>query len=173
MCIRVALNVTLSLLLALRICTGMGEEFVVTFTYERLENFCYLCGMLGHITRYCNECFVDGFIDPVDDTPYGPWLRASPRDWVSNKARSYAGSTSPTMRCSPGWSNHAGGGSFENLVRARHVNEVIGEEGGSASQNLGAREVDANDFDNLPSQQFDGTIQRCPLGLASSDSLES
>ncbi|KAL0329374.1 UNVERIFIED_CONTAM: hypothetical protein Sradi_4924100 [Sesamum radiatum] len=31
----------------------MGEEHVVTFTYERLPNFSYLCGCLGHIPKYC------------------------------------------------------------------------------------------------------------------------
>ncbi|KAL0412201.1 UNVERIFIED_CONTAM: hypothetical protein Slati_3809800 [Sesamum latifolium] len=74
--IRVSLDVTAPLKRALRLCTTRGEEHLVSLTYERLQNFCYLCGVLGHISKYCEVHFEDGFEDPGDDTPYGPWLRA-------------------------------------------------------------------------------------------------
>ncbi|KAL0356017.1 UNVERIFIED_CONTAM: hypothetical protein Sradi_4048600 [Sesamum radiatum] len=54
----------------------LGSEHLVSFTYERLPNFCYLCGRLGHIGKYCELAFAEGFVDPGNDTPYGPWLRA-------------------------------------------------------------------------------------------------
>ncbi|KAL0420716.1 UNVERIFIED_CONTAM: hypothetical protein Slati_3094500 [Sesamum latifolium] len=38
---------------------------------------CYLCGKLGHIAKYCETVFVDGFVDPSANTPYGPWLRTT------------------------------------------------------------------------------------------------
>ncbi|KAL0449153.1 UNVERIFIED_CONTAM: LINE-1 retrotransposable element O protein [Sesamum latifolium] len=35
---------------------------------------------IGHISKYCDVHFTEGFVDPGDDLPYGPWLRASLRD---------------------------------------------------------------------------------------------
>ncbi|KAK4421167.1 hypothetical protein Salat_2067200 [Sesamum alatum] len=41
-----------------------------------LSNFCHFCGNLGHIAKYCELQFEEGFVDPGSDSPYGPWLRA-------------------------------------------------------------------------------------------------
>ncbi|KAL0401628.1 UNVERIFIED_CONTAM: hypothetical protein Slati_4192700 [Sesamum latifolium] len=86
--IYVALNVTQPLIRALRVCTTMGDEVVVSFTYERLRNFCYLCGHLGHIDTYRDLHFEEGFQDPRQDMPYGVWLRAPPRSWGTCKSGS-------------------------------------------------------------------------------------
>ncbi|KAL0318312.1 UNVERIFIED_CONTAM: hypothetical protein Sangu_1987400, partial [Sesamum angustifolium] len=61
--IHVALNVTL-LVWALPINTMLGDELVVSFTYERLRNFCYLCGKLGHFSKFPKLRFKEGFQDP-------------------------------------------------------------------------------------------------------------
>ncbi|KAK4391485.1 hypothetical protein Sango_1926300 [Sesamum angolense] len=74
--IQVAINVTQPLVRVLRVCTTMGEELVVSFTYECLQNFCYLCGRLGHIHSYYESRFEECFQDPREDLPYGAWLRA-------------------------------------------------------------------------------------------------
>ncbi|KAL0409738.1 UNVERIFIED_CONTAM: hypothetical protein Sradi_1908200 [Sesamum radiatum] len=50
--IQVAINVTQPLIRALQICTTVVDEQVISFTYERLQNFCNLCGRLGHISAY-------------------------------------------------------------------------------------------------------------------------
>lgn len=34
-----------------------GEARMVTFKYERLDVFCYLCGMLGHMESGCDKFF--------------------------------------------------------------------------------------------------------------------
>ncbi|KAK4397094.1 hypothetical protein Sango_1546000 [Sesamum angolense] len=51
-----------------------------------LPNFCYLCGCLGHISKYCELCFSDDFIDPGDATPFGPWLRATNHSTGRNRS---------------------------------------------------------------------------------------
>ncbi|KAK4413668.1 hypothetical protein Salat_2779600 [Sesamum alatum] len=79
--IRLNLNVTRPLKRALTLCSEHGEEFVVRLTYDRLPNFCYLCGTLGHISRFCELRFQEGFTDPGIHTPCGAWLRAAGPAW--------------------------------------------------------------------------------------------
>ncbi|KAL0411038.1 UNVERIFIED_CONTAM: hypothetical protein Slati_3693500 [Sesamum latifolium] len=74
--IRIGLNVNQPLKRALKVCLTSGEELLARLTYEHLPNFCYLCGMLGHIDKYCEGHFEESFRDSGTETPYGPWLRA-------------------------------------------------------------------------------------------------
>ncbi|KAL0284766.1 UNVERIFIED_CONTAM: hypothetical protein Scaly_2839900 [Sesamum calycinum] len=41
-----------------------------------IDNFCYLCGKLGHISKWCYSRFQADFVDPGENSPFGPWLRA-------------------------------------------------------------------------------------------------
>ncbi|KAL0367757.1 UNVERIFIED_CONTAM: hypothetical protein Sradi_3665800 [Sesamum radiatum] len=72
----VALDISKPLKRFLRLRTEKGEGSVVSFTYERLPNFCYLCGLLGHIDRNCERRYEDGFVEPGGDFQYGEWLCA-------------------------------------------------------------------------------------------------
>ncbi|KAL0446259.1 UNVERIFIED_CONTAM: hypothetical protein Slati_1753800 [Sesamum latifolium] len=74
--IRVALDVTKPLKRALKLRTIFGDEHLISFTYDRLPNFCYLCGCLGHLSRQCDLQFQEGYCDPSENTPFWPWLRA-------------------------------------------------------------------------------------------------
>ncbi|KAK4381931.1 hypothetical protein Sango_2920200 [Sesamum angolense] len=74
--IRVALNVNKPLQRVLKLCTTLGDQKLISFTYGRLPNYCYLCGHLGHISKQCDVQFQEGFVDPGENTPFGPWLRA-------------------------------------------------------------------------------------------------
>lgn len=69
--IRVRLNVTKTLKRVLKIQGPTGEVMVVNFSYERLPNFCYLCGKLDHIERDCELHYeLGGDIEP-NEMPYG------------------------------------------------------------------------------------------------------
>ncbi|KAK4441650.1 hypothetical protein Salat_0499900 [Sesamum alatum] len=62
--IRVAINVT-------KPRTVLGDDHLVSFTYERLPYLCYYCGCLGHLSRRCDFQFQQDFSDPGDNPPYG------------------------------------------------------------------------------------------------------
>lgn len=50
-----------------------GGKFWVTFKYERVPNFCFLCGKLGYDKRHCSK-------SPDNHNQgrqYGDWLRAN------------------------------------------------------------------------------------------------
>ncbi|KAK4428665.1 hypothetical protein Salat_1166300, partial [Sesamum alatum] len=53
-----------------------GATLHLGVAVNRLPNFCYFCGNLGHIAKYYELQFEEGFVDPGSDSPYGPWLRA-------------------------------------------------------------------------------------------------
>ncbi|KAL0415876.1 UNVERIFIED_CONTAM: hypothetical protein Slati_3419500 [Sesamum latifolium] len=96
--IRVGLNVNAPLKRALKITTPLRGGHLVLFTYEHLPNFCYLCGWLGHIGKYCEVTFAEGFVDPGDNTPYGPWLRAPLSKSGQGKTKLSAGRDRVTPR---------------------------------------------------------------------------
>ncbi|KAL0443829.1 UNVERIFIED_CONTAM: hypothetical protein Slati_2105600 [Sesamum latifolium] len=75
--IRVAIDIRNPLKRALKIRTILGDDHLVTFTYERLPNFCYLCGCMGHLSRQCELQLQEDFRDPGENPPFGPWLRAA------------------------------------------------------------------------------------------------
>ncbi|KAK4381552.1 putative mitochondrial protein [Sesamum angolense] len=99
----VFIDVTKPLKRVLKIRTTLGDEQLLSFTYERLPNFCYLCGCLGHLSKYCELRFADDFADPGEATPYGPWLRAtnlpSGRNRNSAAPHNSPQFSSPTLKC--------------------------------------------------------------------------
>ncbi|KAL0431436.1 UNVERIFIED_CONTAM: hypothetical protein Sradi_0769600 [Sesamum radiatum] len=74
--LRIGIDVTKPLPQVVKIRIVLGDEQIVTFTYEWLPNFCYLCGRNGHISNWCETRFQLEFVDLGDSSPYGLWLRA-------------------------------------------------------------------------------------------------
>lgn len=88
---------------------GLEKEVIVIFQYERLSEFCFLCGKVGHISRDCDDTSVDR-----QSPRYDGWLRAG---------RSFIGRRNPVI----------GGGSpvRESPVRKLGFRENIEFTGGS------------------------------------------
>ncbi|CAN1747582.1 hypothetical protein LINPERHAP1_LOCUS3128 [Linum perenne] len=55
--LRVRLDVRQPLKREKRVRRNQSEAVVCEFRYERLPNFCYICGKLGHIDRHCEVLY--------------------------------------------------------------------------------------------------------------------
>ncbi|KAK4414950.1 hypothetical protein Salat_2602000 [Sesamum alatum] len=73
--IRVNINVTRALKRQVKIRSEAGAELTIRLSYEHLPNFCYIYGKLGHVSKFCNLHYKEGFVDPGPDYPFSPWLR--------------------------------------------------------------------------------------------------
>ena len=53
--IRVFLDVRVPLKRKRKVRIVNGEWAMISFTYERLGTFCFLCGLLGHSDHFCSK----------------------------------------------------------------------------------------------------------------------
>ena len=52
-----------------------GKEWIwITFKYENVPTFCFICGLLGHSEKFCNQLFEK--LENEIVKPYGIWMRA-------------------------------------------------------------------------------------------------
>lgn len=92
--IRVLLNVTKPLKRQKKIKRPGGDTLTVRFKYERLGNFCYYCGILGHIEDYCDKLYAVESDDGIrhwgseirvenqkNSNKESRWLREEGQDW--------------------------------------------------------------------------------------------
>ncbi|XP_057810308.1 uncharacterized protein LOC131024788 [Salvia miltiorrhiza] len=79
--IRVGINVTEPLKRFKRLKNTDGTSFQVSFKYERLNIFCFLCGRLGHSENFCNLRFTLEVKEV--EREWGAWLKAADRRSVS------------------------------------------------------------------------------------------
>ncbi|TXG70202.1 hypothetical protein EZV62_005137 [Acer yangbiense] len=75
--IRVIIDVSKPLKRFLRLELEKGEESMVLLRYEKLPEFCFHYGFIGHSYLECNLVSRDGKRDMGSDFDFGPWLRAS------------------------------------------------------------------------------------------------
>jgi hypothetical protein len=95
-----------------------GEKFWCRFKYESLPNFCYNCGLLGHVYRECDRG--DWW---SEDRQFGDWLRVTP---TPRRAQS-----DPYSRRWDGGNSDSGG---SRQLESRDIDKRSGEKG-SGEQN--------------------------------------
>ncbi|XP_019167573.1 PREDICTED: uncharacterized protein LOC109163273 [Ipomoea nil] len=54
-----------------------GSTQWINFCYERLNAFCFCCGVLGDIDKFCRNAYEDGI--PPESFPFDSWMRAETR----------------------------------------------------------------------------------------------
>ena len=70
--LRISVDITKPLKKILFIETKEKKKISVAVEYEKLPNFCYCCGCLGHSYKECTK--YKG--QPIKELDYGPWLKA-------------------------------------------------------------------------------------------------
>lgn len=76
--IRVSIDITKPLVHKKRLNIGLPVPAWINFTYERLPDFCFWCGQLGHSLKECHLCMEKNKTEGKSQ-PYGNWLRAGPK----------------------------------------------------------------------------------------------
>ncbi|KAL6557998.1 hypothetical protein OROMI_018348 [Orobanche minor] len=83
---RVGIDITKQLYRCITIEGPRKQPIQLQVSYERLPNFCYYCGIIGHLVKDYHACFdLFGASDNVDEAnlQYGEWIRAAPSDSAS------------------------------------------------------------------------------------------
>lgn len=76
--VRVEVEIDKPLRRCLRIdVLGDGEETVMPIQYERLPDFCFGCGMVGHVLIECSERLERVGVGSCNKLLFGAWMRAS------------------------------------------------------------------------------------------------
>ncbi|EPS72636.1 hypothetical protein M569_02121, partial [Genlisea aurea] len=70
---RVSINTDLPLKRMIRLNLEDGTSAIIPITYERLQNFCFVCGKLDHLLKDCVVASGEG------SPQFGPWLRDLPK----------------------------------------------------------------------------------------------
>lgn len=60
-----------------------GKRKLISFKYERLPNFCYVCGKLDHLESECSIAIKAIKNGQKLVKEYGPWLRAESVSFIS------------------------------------------------------------------------------------------
>lgn len=79
-------RVTISLAKPLQRCVNTSLEkgdkpILILLIYERLSDFCYGCGKIGHVLRDCEKELVN-----KSELEYGPWLHVGKFEMVRSRA---------------------------------------------------------------------------------------
>jgi hypothetical protein len=104
-----------------------GKDIWVDYKYERLPNFCFVCGRIGHQMRDCEDLEdhdQEDFSEAEEkDQNYGPWLRASPLPKITFEASKESGSSGCSKNLFPAQSISKGQNSGTAMEKDEEVEQ--------------------------------------------------
>lgn len=191
--VRVSLNLSKPLKRRMKVRKAGDNWFWITFKYENVPTFCFICGFMGHSDKFCSRLFDTPENEIV--RPYGIWMRAPFRSQVKpigakwlrsgNDSNQWSsGEGEGRMSSGVGGSNQdpkfaqqtvtvgvddgGVGGKIQNVARA--VDSVIKGNYVTESTNQGSRSVI---IDTKKRRTDDGLGHTVGLGLNTEVSRES
>lgn len=73
--VRVHLDITKPLIQCKKMTIGSSEPVSMSFTYERLLDFCFCCGIMGHNHKACPQWLKGKELYDWEGLSYGSWLK--------------------------------------------------------------------------------------------------
>ena len=144
--VRIHMDVTKKLIRAKKVCIENDKPRWVFFQYERLTNFCYMCGRIRHSERECSEKGETNGGVEKEKYQYGAWLRAEPM-----KRTGFSFGTSNRKSDE---SDQALGGSWkEASIAERHVPHVTQTPSLGAVTSVQNSELTTGKIPNLPQEK--------------------
>lgn len=130
--VRVTLNIHKPLKRRMKIKREGGNSSWVNFKYERIGNFCFVCGIIRHTERECNIVYENP--DKEVERVYGVWLRAPGRGGKQNVGARWLRNIEQGGR----WTEHGGSasqqlkenGNNDEAARFTKVAGVVREKSG-------------------------------------------
>lgn len=130
--IRVTLNIGKPLKRRMRIKREGGNWQWINFKYERSGNFCFVCGVLGHVERECNVVYANP--GKEFEKAYAVWLKATNRNVRNNVGARWL----RNLDGGAGWREADEGGSRNPMTSdSGNVTERFAENAGIVRENGG------------------------------------
>lgn len=134
--LRIRVDVRKPLKRCTKICKKHKKEVIVNCKYEKLGDFCFICGLLSHTKRFGQKKFEPG--REMINKEWGHWLRAQPR-------RAAGGGKSKWLREDGDgeWGRHVERDN-DKVVKSGFVNTDFGRTDESVCDRMGSTAIYAN-----------------------------